>query len=129
LDRIHHLEVEIFGFRMEIYDGTTDVVERILGCVTVDEEDSPPKAPMWLNDQETLAQRDEKHNVQDGVWCDLMQLHDVNEQQPTMGRERDRETLIEEGKKTYLESYIQAWNGLVAGDPNLRHLGEEPGLP
>jgi hypothetical protein len=38
---------------------------------------------MGVNAEEALTRRDEAHNVKDRVWCELVKLHTVDEEQST----------------------------------------------
>jgi hypothetical protein len=67
-------------------------VNLVLGGVPPNEENPLPETPVGINAEEPLAQRDKAHNVQDRVWCQLMQLNTVHKQEPTkefVGRERN----------------------------------------
>jgi hypothetical protein len=73
-----------------------------------------------IDAQECFTQSDEVGNMQDGISCELMQLHAVIEKKPTkkfVGRER--ETAKEIGKKHHPESPLWRMDDLGAGEDDL----------
>jgi hypothetical protein len=99
LDRVRHLEVEVSSFRTDGDDSATDVVNFILGGVTAEEENALSHAPMRVHAEESFAYM-MKHDVQNRVGCELMQLHAIDKEKPMkefMGRgERYRGRLRKE---------------------------------
>jgi hypothetical protein len=65
--------------------------------------------------------------VEDGVGRELMQLHVIDEVEPTMkfmgGK---RKATIDEGKEKYPEAIVRARDDLVAGNHHFRGLREQP---
>jgi hypothetical protein len=50
-----------------------------------------PKNPVGVNAQECFTKSDEARNVQQRIWCELMQLYVVHKEKPAkefMGRKR-----------------------------------------
>ena len=84
---------------------------------------------MRVNAKEALAKGYEAHNVQDGIWRELMQLHAVNEKKPTkefVGR--DRKAAKEEGEEHYPPAFVGTGHGLIAEELHLRRRREQPEL-
>jgi hypothetical protein len=65
-------------------------------------------------------------NVEDGIERELVQLHTVNEKEPTkkfVGRRR--KAVEEEGKEDNSEAIYKTWDDLVVGKDHLHGIREE----
>jgi hypothetical protein len=81
-------------------DSTTDVMGFILGGVAREEEDTFTQAPMVFHTEENFTQCDETRNIQNGVGCELIQLHAIDKEKPTKESVSDeRKTVVDEGEE------------------------------
>jgi hypothetical protein len=75
--------------------------------------------------QEAFTKRDEACNVENGVRCELVQLHAVNKGKPTkkfVGG--DGKAVEEEGSEHYPEAFFGSRHDIVTGHLDLRPGGE-----
>jgi hypothetical protein len=78
----------------------------------VELKEGSPKKKVGIDPQKRLAKSYKASNMQDGIWCELMKLHTINEKKPT------KELVGRKGKTTQKKSekhHPKAISGL--GDP------------
>jgi hypothetical protein len=82
-----------------------------------------------INAQKCLTQSDEAGNVQQRIWCELVQLHTIHKQEPTkkfVGRER--ESAEEEGQKHHPVSHRRCRDDLGAREDDIGRFCQKPSL-
>ena len=81
---------------------------------------------MRVDTKVPLTKSDENNKLEDGIGCELEELHTVNKEQPTKELVGwNRKTTEEKGKEDYPPSGRRIRNLLTTGDPVL-HPDEEP---
>jgi hypothetical protein len=102
MDEISHLELEVLGLWVQRDDSTTRVMDFLFGGAIVQVENALPQTPGWINAKESFTKCDKTRYVEDGVGCELMQLHGIDKKEPTkefVGGER--KPSVDEGKEKY----------------------------
>jgi hypothetical protein len=75
---------------------------------------------MRVNAKKGLPKSDKAHNVQNRIWCELIQLHTINNEKPVkkfMGRKR--KSAEEKGKKHHPVALLRLRDDLGGGEGDL----------
>jgi hypothetical protein len=98
----------------------------ILGRIATEMEKTLPNAPVRVNAKEGLAESDKAGNAQNRIWCELVQLHAIDKQNPTkkfIGRKR--KSTKEESKEHHSVAVLRFKDDLGAGEDALRRCRKE----
>jgi hypothetical protein len=79
LDGLPHRKIEVIIFLSNDQADTTDHMGAFASTVAFDIKDIPPKTPVGVNAEESLAHRYENGKVEDGIWGQLPELDPVGE--------------------------------------------------
>jgi hypothetical protein len=93
----------------------------------VEAEKKLPKNPVGVDSKEGLTEGDKTGDMQDRIWCELVKLHAINENEPMkkfVGRKR--KTAEEENKKHNPISSRGLGDALGAREDDRRLSGEKP---
>jgi hypothetical protein len=78
LDGIGELNIKIIYVGSDVNARAAYIIDNVARVVAPEIEDTLPQAPMEMGPEEAFAEGDEKGDMEDGIWGQLVQLNPIH---------------------------------------------------